>query len=380
MAEESSQNRKATSIMIALLLIFLLHIGPGNSHHQDLFDSVSTGEVDAIYNMLPEPSPMKGSDPSILWTYLASANTTLTYNTVELGDLNNDGNLDIASAYDGLGLRLWIQNENGSFQNISSPAITGNYNDIEIGDINNDGKLDIVAARLGSLSAWFGNGLGTNWSANVGPAGTGNFNAIDLCDINLDGDPDIVAALSGTGTRRGVQISLGNGAGTWTNGDPGNVMPLNVKYNGIFCGDFNNDGKPDIAAASDNGVDAWMGNGAGAWTLSDGGLPSSGTFSEIRMADLDNDGDLDIIAAGGNNNGIRVCKGNGAGTWTLTVTGMPTTGTYSSLAISDINLDGFLDIITSSTNSNQVVWTGDGLFNWYQQNNEIGRASCRERV
>lgn len=357
--------RTAVSVISVLLLalqpLFAPISGRINEQSVSAYLELSNDLIDSI----TPPSPEQGPNPTVLWSFFASPNSILIYNTVEIGDINNDGVTDIVSAYDGLGLRLWLGSLNGTLQTATPPANSGNYNDIKIGDLNNDGKPDIAATKQGGISTWHGNGSGNGWSADVGPNVTGTFNAVHLADVNLDGNLDLICGVAGTGIRKGIQVFLGNGNGGWSNGDTN--LPFSVKYNGIYSADFNNDGKADIVAAGDFGVDAWTGNGAGSWVLADSGLPSSGAFSDVELADLDSDGDLDIVAAGSNNNGLRVCKGNGAGVWTLNVTDLPLTGTYTAVEISDVNLDGYKDIITSSSNTNQAVWTGDGAFNWYLQ-------------
>jgi hypothetical protein len=313
----------------------------------------------------------KGSNPQLSWATFSTPNATLAYGSVEVGDLNNDGQLDIIAAYDGLGLRSWLGDGYGNWQVATSPATSGQYNDIQIGDVNNDGKPDVVGLKQGSVSVWRGDGSGNGWSSDVGPSAIGTYNAAHLKDVNLDGNLDIVAAASGTGIRKGVQVFLGNDNGTWSNGDTN--LPTNVKFNGIISADFNNDGKPDIVAAGDAGIDAWTGNGAGSWTLSDSGLPSTGGFSDVELSDVDRDGDLDIVATGQNNNGMRIYTGNGAGIWTLSSSAMPLpyTGTYTAVDMADVNIDGYIDIMATSSNANLSVWTGDGALNWYLQNSGL---------
>lgn len=357
--------RTAVSIISVLLLaVQPLFASTGGTVNEPQISAYFAPTFENEDSLTP-PSPEQGPYPTVFWSFFASPNSALVYSTVEMGDINNDGVTDIVSAYDGLGLRLWIGSLNGTFQTATPPTNSGNYNDIKIGDLNSDGKPDIAATKQGGISIWHGNGSGNAWSSDIGPNVTGTFNAIHLTDVNLDGNPDLVCAVAGTGIRKGIQVFLGNGNGGWSNGDAN--LPLNWKYNGIYSADFNNDGKTDIVAAGDFGVDAWTGNGAGNWVLADSGLPSSGAFSDVELADLDSDGDLDIVATGANNNGIRVCKGNGAGLWNLNVTDLPLTGNFTSVEVSDVNLDGYKDIITSSSNTNQAVWTGDGAFNWYLQ-------------
>lgn len=65
---------------------------------------------------------------------------------LDVGDIDNDDDLDIVIAREtlGLGLKILRNDGNGVFDNVYSIAYPRNSSDLKLGDMNNDNKLDIV--------------------------------------------------------------------------------------------------------------------------------------------------------------------------------------------------------------------------------------------
>jgi hypothetical protein len=124
--------------------------------------------------------------------------------------------------------------------------------------MNGDGKLDLVCANRSSddVSVLLGRGDGTFRKAivsKVGPPGTQAPPAPPLApyalvvaDVNHDGVPDVVTANS---LGNSVSILLGIGNGQF---DPAIEIPLDGPAGpyAVFAGDFDGDGKPDLATAN----------------------------------------------------------------------------------------------------------------------------------
>jgi len=120
-----------------------------------------------------------------------------------------------------------------------------------VGDFNSDGILDLAFADSGSsaLTVLLGNGDGT-FTQQMGQPDSGQTTQfIATADMNGDGILDLIL-LSSSNT---ILIYLGNGDGTFQ-------TPLEVGVgNGasqVAVGDFNNDGRPDLAVvnSADNTV------------------------------------------------------------------------------------------------------------------------------
>jgi len=172
-----------------------------------------------------------------------------TKGPVAIGDVNNDGNLDLVT-----GAGVMLGNGNGTFQTLN-PDIIGGTTFIVLADVNNDGKLDMIAAVGTGVTVQLGNGDGTFQAAQSFKSG-GNFPlSVAVADLNGDNRPDIVVAnecttltknvCSGAGS---VGVLPGNGNGTFqtavafTSG--GDITTSAV------IADANGDTKPDVWVAS----------------------------------------------------------------------------------------------------------------------------------
>jgi FG-GAP-like repeat/Bacterial Ig-like domain (group 3)/FG-GAP repeat len=162
--------------------------------------------------------------------------------------------------------------------------------------------------------------------ANQSPIPTGNQPAaVATGDFNGDGKPDLAIMDS---LENQMMILLGNGDGTFTQGTTINGVgntpcipyPLNQQSNcSVVVGDFNHDGNADLAATSDfdNTVIILLGHGDGTFTPANGSPITVGNYPEtVRIGDFNNDGLLDLAVANGHDNTVSILLGNGDGTFT----------------------------------------------------------------
>jgi hypothetical protein len=310
-------------------------------------------------------APRKGTAANtIAWSEVSPPASSGIIMSIDLGDVNEDGHLDLVVSRYEEGIAVYAGDGAAGWTSLPTVTTDGTYNLLALGDVNNDGKLDIAAAHdfLG-VNVWTGDGAG-GWVAGTSPVATGRFWSVALGDVNRDGNLDIAA---GSGQNLGLKAWLGNGAGGWTTASSG--LPTTGTYTGIAIGDVDRNGRPDLAAASDGtGVEAWEGSGSGSWTDNSAGLPASGDYYGLALGDLDNDGDLDIVAASdGEGVGAWTVSGGSTWTWLNASTKLPTTGSYWGIAVGDVDNDGKLDIASGSYGGGVKVWSGDGGGSWSEE-------------
>lgn len=183
--------------------------------------------------------------------------------------------------------------------------------------------------------------------------------AIAVGDFNGDGKLDLAATNEGDNT---VSILLGNGDGTFQSQT---TVPTGVAPDAIVAGDFNGDGKLDLAVANftDNTISILLGNGDGTFTA---GRTITGVNSPIAMVsgDFRNAGKLDLAILDQADGVVSVLLGNGDGTFASkidTFVGRSPTA----LTTADFNADGKPDLAVTNGGSNSVsvlLGNGDGTF------------------
>jgi hypothetical protein len=202
----------------------------------------------------------------------------------------------------------------------------------------------------------FSNASGSPIAAGAYPV------SIAVGDFNGDGKLDLAVANQ---AGKNLTILLGNGDGTFT---PAASSPSTGDGPfSIAVGDFNGDGKLDLAVAnlSDNTVTILLGNGDGTFTPA-AASPSTGTAPmAVAVGDFNGDGKLDLAVANSGSNNVTILLGNGDGTFTPAAASPGTGNGPSGLAVGDFNGDGKLDLAVTNQNSNNVtilLGNGDGTF------------------
>src|SRR6202011_419033 len=101
---------------------------------------------------------------------------------------------------------------------------------------------------------------------------------------------------------------------------PGSPFALGFGPYSIAAGDFNGDGRPDLAILNSTnigGVTVLLGNGSGGFTAAPGSpFPTGSDPTSIVAGDFNGDGKLDLVVANGGDNTVMVLLGNGLGGFT----------------------------------------------------------------
>jgi hypothetical protein len=242
--------------------------------------------------------------------------TAVTWSNVLTGDFNGDGNIDIVGRAQS-GAWYLAQSTGSGFTTFSigawSTSVT--WNDVNVGDFNGDGIDDVVGrANTGTWVILQSTGSGsahTNVAAGAWSTGV-TWNSVLVGDFDNDGNDDVIGRASSDSWY--VAFSNGSGftnkyAGSWSTG---------VTWHNVSVGDFNGDGRSDVAGRSSNGT--WYilqptgGTGvnttfgtyyAGAWS-------TGVTWLNVVAGDFDGDGKTDI-AGRASNGSWYVARSTGSG-------------------------------------------------------------------
>ena len=273
---------------------------------------------------------------------------------VKLGDLNNDGNLDVVIAVLGSPpSQVYLGRGDGTFSlnntglGISSGTLDSM--DIAIGDIDGDGDLDIAEANLANNNLIYlnpGHGkfnLVTAGTLTSSPSSSNNNATVAFADLDADGDLDIV--VSCVGDPNYLFIGDGNGgfaAAVAIDSDSDNSRATLLQ-------DFDNDGDIDLICANDGQENkVYLNDGSGSFT-STGVNVSSATNNSYNLAtgDLDQDGDLDLLFANATHNKVYLNLANKKFSQTATAVSSDSDTTYD-IAVGDVDNDGDLDIVVAN--------------------------------
>jgi FG-GAP-like repeat/Abnormal spindle-like microcephaly-assoc'd, ASPM-SPD-2-Hydin len=270
-------------------------------------------------------------------------------------DFNNDHKADVAFSCTSGEVLVFLGKGTGAF---NAPIIltAGSIpQGIVAADFNGDGFLDLAVANKNSnnISVFLNNKSGgfnapVNYKTGNGP--------IDLTagNFTLAGHVDLAVVNNTDST---LQIFPGSASGTF--GSPSTfALPAVGSPQGIAAGDFNNDGKLDLAVANvgASSVSILLNNSGTFSTRSD--ITVGGQPTRIATASLRNNGVLDLVTTAAAIGEVQVLLGKNNGTFAAPVA-YPAHGAEG-LSLGDFNHDGFLDIAVATVGNTISVLPGKG--------------------
>jgi hypothetical protein len=230
-------------------------------------------------------------------------------------DLSGDGKTDLAVS---LHTGFYVISGDGK-GNFSSPPIRVQLNDIHAPmpfwyDVNGDGKADAVAAYGGNpyggysgvFEVWLGDGKGDLKKTFSSPLMQGLASNMTAGDFNKDGKIDFAMFMDDAYSIHDPQrifVFLNAGGGNFRLSQ---VLPLlGFSHAQMITGDFNDDGKLDLAWLDDQPggptkntfhIHYRYGNGNGSFEVLDNATELDGfPPTALAAADLNHDGKIDLI-------------------------------------------------------------------------------------
>ena len=243
---------------------------------------------------------------------------------LELGDVDDDGDLDMVLADWGAGSNmnnnggrtmLWLNDGKGYFTDVTNtqmPELLIQFSwDLEFFDFDNDFDLDIAVSckRCATSRIFVNDGLGSFEDKRLLPAYTNNYE-LEPMDVDGDGFLDLVTVNDGeivnskSYSRRehlfmnkGGKGFIDSTAVLWPDSEN-----LGEDDNNIVFLDYDSDGDPDFLLSSLTGEDRLLENdGSGRFKLIQPvlkGNPTPLTLSMV-LGDINNDKKMDIIMGQG---------------------------------------------------------------------------------
>jgi len=270
-----------------------------------------------------------------------------TLNSLVAADFNEDGKTDVAVAGTTINFQhvVWISlnNGDGTFAAATIFTIFVQPSDMVTADFNSDGNLDLfISGQNGTTRFLYGNG-GGGFNVLFGPTPGNSLSRIDVGDLNGDSTPDL--ALTDYHGKRVV---------TFSPDSIGTLQQFNLQASprAIAIGDFNLDGKRDIAIVSDaatgspsdseGSVSVLLGNGTGGFAP-EVVYPVGIQPVALVIADFNGDGKPDLAVANSTLSSISVLTGDGTGIFRAPQH-FPIWGAPRELAVDDFDADGKPDI------------------------------------
>ena len=289
---------------------------------------------------------------------------------VTVADLDANGTDDLAVAgSSSVGILLGDGSGNFTPAATSPETAANGARSTAVADFNADGKLDLAVAGSTSnqVTILLGAGNGDFTAAPTSPEMAGGQpRSVAAGDFNADGKPDLAVA---NGLATNLTILLGAGDGDFT-AAPTSPEPVGSTPDTVVVGEFNADGKPDLAvsrAGFDN-VTILLGAAGGDFAAAPTSPEGAGdTPRQVITGEFNGDAQPDLAIANQVSNNVTVLLGAAGGDFAAAPTSPEASGaTSSSLVTADFDQNGTADLAVGNQVPDTVtvlIGAGTGDFN-----------------
>ncbi len=294
-----------------------------------------------------------------------------------LADLNGDGFVDSVAAGTEIGVvRFQLNDKAGVLRGSPEAQFTGTLLEAfpepqnrVLADVNGDGLTDVVAST-GNYSMHLVVYLGTldgryEQRFLVPLPGAGGPGWLQPGDFNNDGKLDLAVAMG----PNGIVIMLGLGDGRFVPGTPDPILAEGRVMTPSAPGqvaDINRDGKLDVMVTVAHGWVFFLGDGQGGLTFSPNSFVQHFQHPEATppLADLNGDGIVDFLSWAPNDDSskLKMTLHRGVGNGTFTpgpVSLVPYDFPFLQYAVLDFNGDNRQDVLAYAYGETQM-YVGDG--------------------
>ena len=271
-----------------------------------------------------------------------------------------------------------------------APALTEYTNQITVGDIDNDGDLDLIFANGGNFFSqgapqmqrvFVNNGTGFFTDESMTRLNfTGLCRGVEMGDIDKDGDLDLIFAQD---FQRQPRLFENDGNGFFTDITNTNLPLGNLSSSRAQFGDFDNDGDLDIYI--NNGTTSRFGCGQNQVWLNDGtGFFADATASshttvtlcepmDVTLGDIDGDFDIDVRAGATGNNNSALFVNDGTGFLERVLGTIPNDSSCYSYDFGDIDGDGDMDLfgVNAGSGNTDLLLENDGNGNFTNISSQV---------